>query len=57
MSETRDLPGKIPEEEPIPLMQRILDNPFLLLFLGLLIPTVFYIIWGVMEIVQIPVAK
>jgi len=57
MSETRDLQGNDPEQEPIPLMQRILDNPFLLLFLGLLIPTVFYIIWGVMEIVQIPVAK
>lgn len=57
MSETRDLPGNEPEQEPIPLMQRILDNHFLLLFLGILIPSVFYIIWGVMEIVQIPVAK
>jgi hypothetical protein len=43
-------------EEPIPVMQRILDNPFLLLFLGVTIPTVFYIVWGVMEIVTIPVA-
>jgi len=42
--------------EPIPVMQRILDNPFLLLFLGVTVPTVFYIIWGVMEIVQIPIA-
>jgi len=57
MSETRELPDDASEQEPIPLMQRILDNHFLLLFLGLLIPTVFYIIWGVMEIVQIPVAK
>jgi hypothetical protein len=38
-------------------MQRILDNPFLLLFLGVVVPTVFYILWGIMEIVQIPVAK
>jgi hypothetical protein len=45
------------EAEHIPVMQRILDNPFLLLFLGVTIPTVFYIIWGVMEIVQIPIAK
>ena len=44
-------------EEKIPVMQQILDNPFLLLFLGVTIPTVFYIIWGVMEIVTIPVAK
>ncbi len=42
--------------EPIPIMQRVLDNPFLLLFLGVTIPAVFYIIWGIMELVQIPVA-
>ena len=29
---------------------------FLLLFLGVTVPAVFYIIWGVMEIVQIPIA-
>lgn len=45
------------EREPIPVMQRILDNPFLLLFLGVTIPAVLYIIWGIMEIVQIPIAK
>jgi hypothetical protein len=49
--------GQGPDEhEPVPVMQRILDNPFLLLFLGVTIPTVLYIIWGVMEIVQIPIA-
>jgi len=41
----------------IPIMQRILDNPFLLLFVGVVVPTVFYIIWGIMEIVTIPIAK
>lgn len=45
------------EEEAVPLMQRVLDNPFLLLLLGILVPTVFYIIWGVMEITQIPIAE
>ncbi|HEX8010649.1 MAG TPA: hypothetical protein VF814_06910 [Casimicrobiaceae bacterium] len=45
------------DEEPIPVMQQLLDNPFLLLFLGVAIPTVLYIIWGVMEIVGIPIAK
>ena len=44
------------ENEPIPLMQRVLDNPFLLLFLGVAIPSVFYIIWGIIEITQIPIA-
>ncbi len=45
------------DAEPIPTMQRILDNPFLLLFLGVVIPSVFYILWGVMEIVSIPIAQ
>jgi hypothetical protein len=41
----------------VPTMQRILDNPFLLLFLGVTIPTVLYLIWGVMEVASIPLAK
>jgi len=45
------------DTEQVPVMQRVLDNPFLLLFLGVVIPTVFYILWGVMEIVQIPIAQ
>lgn len=45
-----------PNPERIPFMQRLLDNPFLLLFLGVVIPTVFYILWGVMELTQVPVA-
>ena len=45
------------DQEPVPMMQRVLDNPFLLLLLGILVPAVFYIIWGVMEITQIPIAE
>jgi len=44
------------EPERLPAMQRLLDNPFLLLFLGVTIPTVLYLIWGVMEIVSIPIS-
>ena len=44
-------------DEGIPIMQQVLDNPFLLLFLGIAMPTVLYIVWGVMEIIMIPVAK
>jgi len=44
-------------EEGIPIMQQVLDNPFLLLFLGVVVPTVFYVVWGVMEIVSLPIAK
>ena len=43
-------------EERIPAMQHLLDNPFLLLFLGIAMPTVFYIVWGVMEMVAIPIS-
>jgi hypothetical protein len=42
--------------ERIPTMQRILDNPFILLFIGVVFPSVFYIIWGIVEIVNIPLA-
>ena len=45
-----------PDQEQIPLMQRVLDNPFLLLVLGVAMPTVLYIIWGIIEITQIPIA-
>jgi hypothetical protein len=41
----------------IPAMQRLLDNPFLLLFIGVTMPTVFYLIWGLIEITQIPIAQ
>lgn len=44
------------DEADIPIMQKVLDNPFLLLFLGVVMPTVFYIVWGIMEIVTIPIA-
>jgi len=59
MADTRNEEGLTPEEldEGIPFMQRLLDNPFILLFLGVVSPTVLYVIWGVMEIVSIPVAK
>lgn len=44
-------------DEPIPFMQKLLDNPFILLFLGVAIPSVLYLVWGIMEIAQIPIAK
>ena len=64
----RCAPGDNPTEDPamsdmtqpnerIPAMQHLLENPFLLLFLGVAVPTVIYIVWGVMEIVNIPIAK
>jgi len=45
------------EDEQIPVMQQILDNPFLLLFLGVTIPAVLYVIWGGIEVAQIPIGQ
>ncbi len=44
------------EDENISPWQQMIDNPFLLLFIGVAMPTVFYTLWGVMEIASIPVA-
>ena len=50
--------GQDDESRPgrVPFFQRLLDNHFLLLFLGVTMPTVLYLIWGIMEIIQIPIA-
>lgn len=48
-------PAESPEAR-VPAMQRVLDNPFLLLFLGVTVPAVLYIIWGVMEVASVPIA-
>ena len=59
MAQQTSTPDPAPEvfDDPIPLMQQLLDNPFLLLFLGIAMPTVLYIVWGVMEIANIPVLQ
>jgi len=46
-----------PKDEKVPLMQQLLDNPFLLLFLGVMIPMVVYTLWGVIDILTIPLAQ
>lgn len=58
MQDTAEGPsGGSDGEERIPFMQRLLDNPFLLLFLGVAVPAALYLMWGVMEVAQIPIAK
>lgn len=51
MNETQD------DNERVPLMQQLLDNPFLLLFLGVMVPMVVYTLWGVIDILTVPLAK
>ncbi len=43
--------------EPVPWMQQLLDNPFLLLFIGVMVPMVVYTLWGVIDILTVPLAK
>jgi len=44
-------------EGDIPVMQKVLDNPFLLLFLGVFVPMMVYTVWGVVDILTLPMAK
>ena len=45
------------ETGDVPFMQQLLDNPFLLLFIGVLVPMLVYTLWGVLDILTIPLAK
>ncbi len=44
-------------DEDVPFMQKLLDNHFLLLFLGVASPGVIYILWGIVDIMSVPLAK
>ena len=44
------------QSEEIPLLQRLYDRPFLLLFAGLAVMFVFYTFWGVWEVMTLPTA-
>ncbi|MBL8333232.1 MAG: hypothetical protein JNM08_09020 [Rubrivivax sp.] len=50
-------PGHDDSQEDAPWMQKLLDNPFLLLFLGVFVPMVLYTAWGVWDILTLPMAK
>jgi len=50
-------PAQEDTNEPVPWMQQLLDNPFLLLFIGVMVPMVVYTIWGVYDILTLPMAK
>ena len=43
--------------EPVPWVQQLLDNPFLLLFIGVFVPMMVYTVWGVVDILTLPMAK
>jgi hypothetical protein len=45
------------KDDDVPFMQKLLDNHFLLLFLGVASPGILYILWGVLDIMSVPLAK
>ncbi|MFC5300321.1 hypothetical protein [Azospira restricta] len=44
-------------DDDVPFMQKLLDNHFLLLFLGVASPTILYTLWGIVDIMNTPLAK
>lgn len=42
------------QNQKVPLGQRLLDRPFLLLFLGIVVMLAFYTLWGMWEIYSLP---
>jgi hypothetical protein len=44
------------DDRDVPLGQRLLDRPFLLLAAGLVVMFAFYTVWGLIEILSLPTA-
>ncbi len=44
------------DQDPVSGWQAFLDDPSMLLFLGIASPTLLYTLWGVMEVLSVPVA-
>ncbi|MBI5233367.1 MAG: hypothetical protein HY880_03340 [Deltaproteobacteria bacterium] len=42
------------DDQPIPGWQIFFDNIWLLFLLGIVIPTVIFTVWGLIEVTQIP---
>jgi len=44
------------DDKPVSGWQTFYDSEGILLFIGIVSPSVFYLLWGVMEIVTLPIA-
>jgi hypothetical protein len=44
------------DDKPVSGWQTFYDSEGILLFIGIVSPAVFYLLWGVMEIVTVPIA-
>lgn len=57
MSSPGDLKEKAPEMERIPYWQVFLDDIFLMLTLGLAVPSLLYLLWTMLDLTNVPVWK
>jgi len=57
VSNPGDLKEKGPEAERIPYWQVFLDDIFLMLTLGLAVPSLFYLLWTMLDLTNVPVWK
>jgi hypothetical protein len=46
--------GRRHADRPVPWQQVLLDDIFLLFLAGILVPTFFYIVWGLMSLGEVP---
>jgi len=37
-------------------LERLMENPWMLLILGIVVPTISYTVWGVYDVLSLPVA-
>lgn len=44
------------DSNDMPFLQRVLENNWLLLVLGLLVPMIIYTAWGLVDVINIPPA-
>jgi hypothetical protein len=49
-----DEPNRRSTDRRIPWQQVLLDDIFLLFMAGILVPTFFYIVWGLMSLSEVP---
>lgn len=54
MSDSPQTPAPSPAGGRVPWQQAMLDDIFLLLMAGLVVPTLFYIVWGLMSLGSVP---
>lgn len=54
MDDERSIEDGGSEELPLPRLQRILDNLWLLLAISIVVPGLMYLGWGLWELVELP---